>query len=317
MPLVRVRECPKADQIIELWYETFGDSTHPAVLLVMGLNASMMLWHTAFCEALAARGFYVIRFDNRDIGKSTKLDHMGVPSICGLVCLPNFCAPKPPYTLEDFALDAVGLLDALHISRAHVMGQSMGGMISQIIAAEHPSRVMSLTSIYSSPGNPDPSLKIKLKMAEKPKDAERGTFIEHMRSIARECFIAEELWDEAYLDRLHGELYDYSTYIDGATRQASAIVRQTSRIDRVKSIKCPVLIVHGKKDVVVEFKHGEWTKELIPHATMLTFDNMGHGIMPPLFDAICDGFVTACGRADTEPMNEAPSAPVAESKPMM
>jgi pimeloyl-ACP methyl ester carboxylesterase len=293
MPLVKVQEEPKSENGVHLFYESFGDASDPCVLLIMGLNAQMLIWHEAFCKALAARGFFVIRFDNRDVGLSTKLEAGGVPSVCSLLCIPNCCAATPAYSLDDMASDCVGLLDALKIEKAHIVGQSMGGMIAQLVAANHPQRTLSLTSVYSSPGmaNPEPTLKIKLAMAKQPKDKTREAFVENMREMAKLCFIPEQHWDQASTDELNGQVFDRSTYADGGFRQANALLRQKSRLEALKTIKCPTLVIHGKADVVVPFPNAEATVKAIPGARLLVIDDMGHSILPAHYDAVCGAFV--------------------------
>lgn len=299
--LVTVRECPKANCDIEIAYETFGDPTHPPVLLIMGMNAQMLLWPEDFCKAWAARGYYVIRFDNRDCGLSTKVPHMTTPSVCSLVCLPNCCASAPAYTLEDFALDAVALLDTLKIPKAHIVGQSMGGMIAQIIASKHPDRCLSLMSIYSTtndPKLPEPTLKTKLALAEKPKNETREEYIRVFREMGKVAFYPPGMYDQysKFIDDLNGTMYDRIVYTEAITRHAAAVVRAPNRNDELKNVRCPTLVLHGRQDVLVDPRCGEKTHECIPHSQLVKIDNMGHSILPCHFESLLDAFERHCAK---------------------
>ena len=307
--LVTVRECPKADRDIEIAYDTFGDASKPAVLLVMGMNAHMILWPDEFCVEIANRGFFVIRFDNRDCGRSTKLPHMPTPSICNLVCLPNCCAGKPGYTLEDFADDAVALLDTLSVTKAHIVGQSMGGMIVQCIALKYPQRVLSMWSIFSTPCGPagndkrlvEPTLKVKLALGEKPKDDTRAEYQRNFRDMGKIAFFPPEHFDTyvSWIDDINGRIYDRGVYTEAITRHAATVVRQESRVEALKAAKFdfPVLVLHGAKDVLVDPSHGLLTHECIAGSVYVVVPDMAHSILPCHIGPIVDHWQRVCAPA--------------------
>jgi len=295
MPTARVRHCAKAKRDIDLCYEAFGSPTDVPVLLIMGLNGQLLYWDTDFCKQLAQRGYFVIRYDNRDVGLSTKLDHMGSPSVAGLVLLPNCCAPAPPYDLEDMATDAVMLLSALKIDKAHVIGHSMGGMIAQLVAAKFPDRVLSLTSSGSTTGKKrsglkEPSLSIKLDLAKKPKNGSKEAFIEHQRWAAQKIFTPPEQFNAEFTDRLNADLYDRSTYQGGAMRHAAAVLRAEPRDALLRGIRCPALVLHGDKDLLVDISQGKHTADCIAHSTFVVLEGAGHSLVPPLFQKFIDSF---------------------------
>jgi pimeloyl-ACP methyl ester carboxylesterase len=174
---------------IRLAYEEFGDPARPAVLLIMGLGTQMIAWPVSLCRGLAERGYRVIRFDNRDIGLSEKLEGSRVPAILKLLAYQRFNWDlEVPYTLHDMALDAVGLLDSLEIARAHIIGASMGGMIAQLVAGEHPERTLSLVSIMSTSGHrslPSPDLKVARQLLSRPRGKDRQALLEHSMLMLR------------------------------------------------------------------------------------------------------------------------------------
>ena len=301
---VTVRHCRSADTDITLAYDTFGDATTgQPLLLVMGMNAQMLFWNREWCEALVARGFYVIRFDNRDVGNSMHLDALPSPSICSLVCCASpggSCCLKPSYTIEDMAADAIALAETLHLDSFHLCGQSMGGMIAQHIAAMVPDRVRSLTLIYSSPGDPSlsqPTLKTKLAMATEPKDSSRKAFVDNMLTMSRAVFVPEAAWDEEWLAALYGGIFDRSAYMGSVFRQASAVVCQLPRNELCKRLKVPTLVLHGEDDILVGPDHGVALHKLIPGSRLVLVKNMGHGIMPAHVPLMCDAVAEVAGIA--------------------
>ena len=237
---------------IEIAYETFGDPSDPALLLVMGLATQMIAWHEAFCEALAGRGFHVVRFDNRDIGRSTKLSGAPVPSLRQLALRSKTAAG---YTLSDMAADAVGLLDHLGIERAHIVGASMGGMIAQAIAIEHPQRVLSLCSIMSNTGSRwsgQPKLATyRVLLSVQPSDREQ--FIQHVLKMYRVIGSPDFDRDENDLRDIAGRSYDRGRNPAGSGRQLAAIIAsgdRTSGLRRVAEALVGELDVPDARDLL-------------------------------------------------------------------
>jgi pimeloyl-ACP methyl ester carboxylesterase len=278
---------------IEICHDTFGDRTAPPLLLVMGLAAQMIAWDETFCEQLAARGYFVIRFDNRDIGLSTKFPQHGTPDLMAL--LGQALLGKPvtaSYTLRDMAADAVGLLDALGIRRAHVVGASMGGAIGQEMAIHFPDRLLTLTSIMSSTG--DPSLPqatpeaTAVLLSPPPKDRE-SYFEAYKRtwSVLRgPGFPLDEAKD---LERA-ARAWERGLNPPGVARQLAAILASGSRTAALAAVRVPTLVIHGDADPLVRHEGGVATAKAIPGARLLTIKGMGHALpismWPQLIDAI-------------------------------
>lgn len=280
---------------IRIAYDELGDPAATPMLLVMGLGAQMILWRDDFCEALAARGYRVIRFDNRDVGESTWMDDHGLPDVLGILTAVASRQPVAvPYHLRDMAADAAGLLDALDIERAHVVGASMGGMIAQTLALDAPARVRSLTSIMSSTGNPElPQPRpdaMAVLLTPPPPDREgaiaRG--VEVFRTIGSPGFP----FDEAEIRRLAARSYDRGFNPAGTARQLVAILASGSRVERLRGLRLPALVIHGTDDPLVPFPAGQDTAAAIPGATLLAIAGMGHDmprpVWPRMIDAICD-----------------------------
>ncbi len=247
---------------IDIEYETFGDPKDAPLLLVMGLGAQMISWEEDFCERLAARGLHVIRFDNRDIGLSTKMEQAGMPDV-----MAAFAGDaQPAYTLDDMADDAVGLLDALGIGAAHVVGASMGGFIAQLMAIDHPDRVLSLTSIMSAPGGHD-------TVAPWPEGAE---VLMRIPPETREPF------DEAAEARRAARSVDRAYYPVGTARQLVAVLAAKSRLERLANVSVPTLVVHGIDDPLVPIENGRRVAAAVPGARLIEFEGMGHN-MPERF----------------------------------
>lgn len=273
---------------IEIEYETFGDPSAPPLLLVMGLGAQMISWDEAFCEQLAARGFHVIRFDNRDVGLSTKMEAAGEPDL-----LAAFAgSAKPAYRLEDLADDAVGLLDALGIEAAHIVGASMGGFVSQLIAIDHPDHVLSLTSIMSGPSGRDqepPTPRAAEVLTRVPPPSREGQ-IAHGIWVRKVLAGSEDTFDEADERRRAERAYDRSYYPLGAARQLMAVLAADSRLERLRNIQVPTLVIHGMDDNLVPVENGRRTAAGVPGARLLEFEGMGHNLperfWPQVIDAI-------------------------------
>ena len=276
---------------IELCYETFGDPADPAMLLIMGLGTQMLGWQAEFCEQLAARGFHVIRYDNRDIGRSTILDDFPAPTLGQLIRRDKRAAA---YTLADLAGDGVGLVDHLGIERAHLVGASMGGMIAQLIAARRPERVLSLVSIMSNTGSRlsgQPALstyRLFLRPIARERDAYVRQAAELFDHIGSRGF---EKDDAAFREQL-GMMYDRGHSPGSASRQLAAILASGDRTAELRHITAPTLVIHGTADKLVRPSGGRATARAIPGARLLTIEGMGHdlplGAWPQIIDAIVE-----------------------------
>jgi pimeloyl-ACP methyl ester carboxylesterase len=271
---------------INLEYETFGDRTAPPIVLIMGLGGQLVLWPEEFCQALAAGGHYVVRFDNRDVGLSTKLEHPRRPrlvraALASIVGLPV----KAPYTLDDMALDTIGLMDALELRRAHLVGVSMGGMIAQIAAARHVDRVDSLTLIMTTSGNPrlpGPRLDLRLRLVRRPPGDDRETLIHHSMETWRLIGSPEYPPDETTLRAKVERSYDRSSYRHGLARQTLAIIASGSRVPLLKRIEAPTLVLHGADDPLVPVACAHDLAQHIPGARLEIVQGMGHDLPPAL-----------------------------------
>jgi pimeloyl-ACP methyl ester carboxylesterase len=264
---------------IEIEYETFGAKDADPLLLVMGLGGQMVLWDEGFCRLLADRGFHVIRFDNRDVGKSTHMDASGVPDVMTLIAASNgSLALKPAYTLSDMAADSVGLLDALQIESAHVVGASMGGMISQTIALEHPARVKTLTSIMSTTGDPSlpPPAPEALAFLVTPSPADREGAIQHGVEMFRAIGSTGFEFEEAHIRKLATLQYERGFNPGGVLRQLAAILASGSRKQHLARLSVPTLVIHGKVDPLIPVECGVDTAASIPGARLELVDGMGH-----------------------------------------
>ena len=276
---------------IEIEYETFGDPSSKPLLLVMGLGAQMIAWLDEFCMKFVDKGFYVIRFDNRDIGLSTKFEEAGIPDLMKeVMALQRGETITPAYILEDMADDAVGLLDALNIEKAHICGASMGGMIVQIIAFRHPTRVLSLTSIMSTTGNPDlPQAKPEaMQVLLAPAPTEREAFIEESVRRRRILYGSGFPYDVDRQREIAAITYDRSFYPQGMARQTVAILANGNRASKLGSIKVPTLVIHGGDDPLVPVEGGKETAEKIDGADLILIDGMGHSLPPETWPQIVD-----------------------------
>jgi pimeloyl-ACP methyl ester carboxylesterase len=275
---------------LELCYQTFGKTGDPAMLLIMGLGAQMIVWDDEFCEALATRGYHVIRFDNRDIGKSSKIDIPPIDVAKAMFALKPGETLPAPYLLSDMAADALGLLDALGVKQAHIVGASMGGMIAQEIAIRHPERVLSLTSIMSTTG--DPSLPpprpeiMGVFLAPPPRTAQE--FIEanvrawlalrgpgHPEEMARDLARATRAAARGF-------------YPEGGARQLTAVIASGSRKPRLGAVKAPTLVIHGADDPLVPLAAGEDTARSIPGAKLVVLEPMGHALPRSVWPRVID-----------------------------
>jgi pimeloyl-ACP methyl ester carboxylesterase len=285
---------------IELCYETFGDAANPPLLLIMGLGTQMLGWDGAFCTELAARGFHVIRYDNRDSGRSTILDRYPAPTLAQLVRRDPRAAA---YTLAEMAADGVGLLDHVGVERVHVVGASMGGMIAQTIAARRPERVLSLTSIMSSTGSRvtgQPALKTYRRFL-RPVSRDRQRYIEDVADLFQWIGSPGFDRDEGALRDLLGRMYDRGHHPAASSRQLAAILASGNRTSELRRITAPTLVIHGTKDRLVAPSGGRATARAIPGARLLMIEGMGHdlprGAWPQILDAIVENTARATAPA--------------------
>jgi pimeloyl-ACP methyl ester carboxylesterase len=272
---------------IEIEYETMGDPHGRPLLLIIGLADQLIHWDDSVCADLVRRGHYVVRFDNRDSGLSTKID---VPRPAAIA--PPKKAP-PPYSLDDMADDAIGLLDALGLDKVHLCGASMGGMIAQCAAIRYPSRCSSLTSIYSTTGNrslplPDPEV-MDLLLTPAPRD--REGYVEYMVLFIRMTTGKGFAFDEAYAREISQRAYDRSFCPEGTARQLRAIATQTDRRHALADLTVPTLVVQGTDDPLVAVEAGKDLADAIPGARLLLIEGMGHdlargGAWPAITEAV-------------------------------
>ena len=289
---------------IELTYDTFGDAQAPPLVLIMGLAAQMIAWDDEFCAALAARGFRVIRFDNRDIGLSTRFESLGVPNVPQL--LQAHLAGQPvsaAYTLSDMARDVVGLLDALAIDAAHVVGASMGGAIAQTLAIEHPQRLRSLTSIMASSGDPSlpPPTPEALQLLLTPTPTDQAGYCQRYlqaRKVLRGPGFPQ---DEARDPERAAQTFARGVYPPGVARQIAAIVASGSRKAALASVRVPTLVIHGDADPLVPVACGIDVADTVPGAQRLIIKGMGHALPIALWPRIVDAIATHAAHARTSP----------------
>ena len=264
---------------IQIEYDTFGDSSSPAILLIAGNGAQIYFWDAEFCELLVKKGLFVIRFDNRDAGLSTKFDEAGIPDFQATIKAAMAGRPvESAYSLDDMADDAACLLNALGIKKAHICGASMGGMIAQVIAYRHPKHVLSLTSIMSTTGNPDlPQGKPEaLAAVLAPAPAKREEYVEHMMNVWRRIWSPGFPFEEARARTFIENSYDRSYYPQGAVRQNIAIIASGDRRSLLSSIKVPTLVIHGADDPLIPVEGGKDTAQVIPGARLFIINGMGH-----------------------------------------
>jgi pimeloyl-ACP methyl ester carboxylesterase len=281
---------------IQIEYETFGKPDSPALLLIIGLADQLISWDEKLCHQLAEKGHYVIRFDNRDAGLSSKIEEDGEPDIMKIIeALMKGETIDPPYTIEDMAADTVGLMDALGIEKAHICGMSMGGMIAQTIALNYPKRVLSLISIYSGTGDPEePQPKPEaMQLLLTPSPEERDAYIKFGVKLFTTISGPGFPYDEEWLRRHMAQAYDRSFCPQGAARQLVAIFTQKNRKPALKSLATPTLVIHGSDDPLVRVECGKNTAAAIPGAKLMIIDGMGHdlphdGAWPQIIDAIVD-----------------------------
>ncbi|MFZ3035185.1 MAG: alpha/beta hydrolase [Parvibaculum sp.] len=286
---------------ISVEYETFGDKANETVLLIMGLGGQLTVWPLEFCQELVSRGFYVVRFDNRDIGLSTKFDEAGMPDMAAIFgALVSGKPANAPYSLDDMAADAVGVLDALEIEAAHIVGASMGGMIAQLVAINHPEKTMSLTSIMSTTGNPAlPQAKpeaMEVLMTPAPEGDIEAAIARGMNAwkvIGSPGFST----DDDLLREWVSRDVNRSLYPVGVARQMAAIVANGDRREKLKKLNVPAVVVHGADDPLVPVEGGKDTAANIPGAELRIVPGMGHDFPLGLVQIFSDAVSSAAERA--------------------
>ena len=274
---------------IELEYVTTGDPTNPPLLVVNGYTTQLIQWPSGYIEQLEAQGLFVIRFDNRDVGLSTKLDGQQVsPGAVLTAALKGEPLPPVPYTLSDMAADGIGLLDHLGIDRAHIVGNSMGGMIVQTMAIEYPDRIASVTSVMSSPGDPrvgSPTPEAREALLA-PQPPEREAYI--AASLTSQIWASKKHYDPNWLLEVAAAQYDRCFYPEGATRQLAAIYASGDRSDDLATLEVPMLVIHGRDDTLITPEGGERTAELVPGSRYLLLADMGHDHPAPLWPVLAE-----------------------------
>ena len=280
---------------VTLHYDDHGPADAPVILLVMGLGAQMILWPDAMVDALVARGFRVVRFDNRDIGLSEKFGHVPPPNPLWVLAKKALRLPTGvPYTLADMAADTVGLMDTLGIAKAHVVGASMGGMIAQLVAARYPQRVLTLTSIMSTSGarglpQAEPQVR-KALLRPRPTTGDREAMIDAGVHVFE--MIGSPGGDPVQRREAVARTIDRSYYPAGAQRQLAAIIASGSRVADLPNVKAPTLVIHGAIDRLVPLEGGADTVRRIPGARLETIDGMAHDLPPHALPKIVDLIAT-------------------------
>jgi len=283
---------------IEIEYEAAGDKANPALLLVMGLGAQLTIWPDALFEGLAQRGFYVIRFDNRDVGLSTDFGSWGIANVpAAIQKVMKGEKVAAPYYLKDMAADAIGLLDALGIQKAHMVGASMGGMIVQIVAARYPERTRSMVSIYSTsgrPGLPAGKPEALAMLGTQPETDDREARVKHGMKLRRTIGSPGYPTPEPELRALVEKNVDRRYYPEGANRQYLSVIASGDRVDLLKTIKVPTLVMHGEEDPLLPIACGRDVASLVPGAEFQSYPGWAHDFPAKLIPTIADSISSFC-----------------------
>ncbi len=275
---------PKASNgAVQIEFESFGDPADPAILLINGLGSQLTRWPVAFCDLLSGKSYRVIRFDNRDVGKST------------------WFTVGDRYTLSDMAADAVAVLDAADVDKAHVAGVSMGGMIAQAVSIEHPSRVLSLISIMSATGAPGtldatPQAGEVLTVAPPNPATDYEPFLDHMVRSAMTIGSPAYPWPQGALRQRAIDEYERAYNPTGSARQMAAIRGDGDRTERLSTLEVPTVVLHGADDPLVPVAGGQATARAIPQAQLRIIAGMGHDLPPALFEIVADAILSAAAR---------------------
>ena len=278
---------------VEIYYETYGDASNSALLLINGLGSQCINFDVDFCELFVARGFFVIRFDNRDVGLSTKFNLVLPDLFSVLEAVKDGLEPKVAYRLADMADDVVAVLDALGIERAHVAGWSIGGMIAQQLAIDRPDRLLSMTSNMSTTGDPDvgqPSAEA-LDIILGPSDIDRESIIK--RRIDLERVIGSRThFDPERVAKQTGDAYDRCFNLAGVARQLCAAAASGSRTSQLRTVTVPTLVMHGDVDNLIDISGGVRTAESVPGARFVVLEGMGHDLSPFYWDQLVEEITT-------------------------
>ena len=272
---------------VELYYEDEGEGE--PLVLIMGLSAQCSWWSPGLLRTLRSKGFRIIRFDNRDIGRSTRLEALGRPNVRRMTARALLGGKiKPPYRLEDLAEDTVGLMDFLGLDRAHVLGASMGGMVAQRIALDHASRVRSLTLLFTSSGSRRDGLPAPkaMRLLSRPTPTTKDETIERFAFVGRVLTGRGYPYNETYWRELGAECFDRSIGPPGTVRQLAAVLGSGSTRERLHKIEQPTLVIHGTDDLLVRPRAGLNLARAIPRARMLLFQGLGHHLMTPVYETV-------------------------------
>ncbi len=286
---------------IQIEYDTFGERTGRPLLLVMGLGAQMIHWRAEFCQQLADAGHFVVRYDNRDVGLSTKLDSAGVPDIAAMMAQAAAGEPvSAPYTLDDMALDGFGVLDALDIPAAHICGASMGGMIVQAMAINDPKRVKSLTSIMSSTGNRDlpPSKPEAMAALMSPAGTSRDEVLARSVSVSKIIGSPGYPADPEEVQARALEAFERAFHPVGVARQMAAVASHGSRKPALANLELAALVIHGKADPLVPVEAGIDTHEALRGSQLMLIDGMGHDLPRQVWPQIVSAITALTTAAD-------------------
>jgi len=291
---------------IELYHEVHGPDEGEPLVLLCGLGSQIARWEQEWLDLLVGRGFRVVALDNRDVGFSTWFDHVDLDPLTEFAKVFEGETPASAYTLSDMAADTAALMDALGVGRAHVVGLSMGGMIAQTLAIEHPDRVLSLTSIMSTTGEvgvgaPTPGASEVLIEAA-PTD--RDGYVDHCTEGTR-VYASPAFWDEEMVRDLHRREYDRAFHPAGTGRHLLAVLASGSRADGLRDLTVPTVVVHGVADPLVQIDGGRRTAELIPGAELVEVADMGHDLPPEVWEAVADAVAAVAARARVIPSGSA------------
>jgi pimeloyl-ACP methyl ester carboxylesterase len=278
-----------------------GRADGEPLLLIMGLGMQLIAWHEELVQLLVARGFRVIRFDNRDVGLSQRFDHLGVPNMWAAALRHGLALPiKAPYSLDDMASDAAGVLDALQIDRAHVCGASMGGMIAQVLAARHPDRVKSLTLMMTTSGArhlPMPSLKVRTALLSRPRGRGAEAVVDHLQRffklIGSPAYPSDPQWLRIRLSAAVGRAF----HPPGTARQLVAVAAHGDRTPLLARILAATHVVHGTADPLIPVAAGHDLQRKIAGASADFIEGMGHDLPMALLPRFADGIAANAARA--------------------
>lgn len=284
---------------VTLAFECFGRVSDPPIVLIQGLSSQMIMWEDEFCASLVARGFRVVRFDNRDVGLSTRFSHAGMPHINALLSGTMRGPTAVPYTLADMAQDTLCLMDELDMAKAHIVGVSMGGMIGQEMAVRYPHRLRTLTSIMSTTGDPrlpGPRPEV-LEMMFRPIPVDQEAYISYFREVWKLLSGPRYPIDDATAQRLGEIAFSRGIEPAASARQFAAVIAAGSRKERLATVTVPTLVIHGSEDPLIPVEGGIDTVRSIPGARLVIMEGMGHRIPRELWPEIIDAMAEHAGKA--------------------